>query len=304
MILYPPDPWPTGFGWSSRRPAGGALRPFPYGASPSRRYPTHMARPRSAFSLLELLIVIAVIALLAAILSPSFAAARTQAKATVCASRLQQLGVALSLYFNDFDNTLPQARGPLQDGTQGVIGVLFGGKAGRLPLNGINEVGVEGRPLNAYVATAASATGGPEQAGLELEPFRSPCDKGAQTTNLFVPGFEQAESYYDLVGSSYALNDHSLDGDGFPTLIPPGGGRMPWVLDPTKTWVLAAYPIYTYQQDSDRGCRWYSDRAVESNMLFLDMHTRVRVPIPNILCQVENTTDDYTFFPVPPPLLH
>jgi hypothetical protein len=34
-------------------------------------------------------------------------------------------------------------------------------------------------------------------------------------------------------------------------------------------------------------------------MLFLDAHCRLRVKVPNIPGQVENTTPDYTFLPQP-----
>ncbi len=59
-----------------------------------------------AVTLLELLIVIVILALLIAVLLPSLAGARREAKAAVCATRLRELGRALQMYGNDFDGRL------------------------------------------------------------------------------------------------------------------------------------------------------------------------------------------------------
>jgi prepilin-type N-terminal cleavage/methylation domain-containing protein/prepilin-type processing-associated H-X9-DG protein len=66
-----------------------------------------MKRARLAFTLIELLVVIAIIAILAAILFPVFAKARDQARKTACGSNMRQLGLALSMYVQDYDETLP-----------------------------------------------------------------------------------------------------------------------------------------------------------------------------------------------------
>ena len=62
---------------------------------------------RRAFTLVELLIVIAIIALLAAILFPVFAQAREKARQTSCVSNLRQIGLATLMYAGDYDETLP-----------------------------------------------------------------------------------------------------------------------------------------------------------------------------------------------------
>ena len=66
-------------------------------------------RPRHAFTLIELLVVIAIIAILAAILFPVFAQAKEAAKKSACLSNVKQLGLGLTLYLNDNDDTYPGA---------------------------------------------------------------------------------------------------------------------------------------------------------------------------------------------------
>ncbi len=66
-------------------------------------------RTRAAFTILELLIVIAIIALIAALLFPLFAGARKKARETQCMNNLHQVYIAWSLYTSDYQETAPLA---------------------------------------------------------------------------------------------------------------------------------------------------------------------------------------------------
>lgn len=65
---------------------------------------------RTAFTVLELLVVVAIIGVLAAILFPVMAQAKATGKRTVCASNMRQIGLGLRLYADDFDGQMPLTR--------------------------------------------------------------------------------------------------------------------------------------------------------------------------------------------------
>lgn len=73
------------------------------GLPPVRR----SGRARKGFTLVELLVVIAIIAILAGILYPVFSQARAKAQQTACAANVKQLGTAIQIYVQDYDETFP-----------------------------------------------------------------------------------------------------------------------------------------------------------------------------------------------------
>lgn len=79
---------------------------------------------RRAFSLVELLIVIGIVAVLSALLFPVFARARETGRRVVCAQHLRQNGLAFQNYLLDYDQAYPNVGSPL----------LFAGSLWRHPL--------------------------------------------------------------------------------------------------------------------------------------------------------------------------
>ena len=73
-------------------------------------HPPRAARRLLAFTLIEMLVIIAVIGLLAALLLPVFSRAKEAARATACISNLHQIGLALRIYVDNHHNRLPVMR--------------------------------------------------------------------------------------------------------------------------------------------------------------------------------------------------
>jgi len=67
----------------------------------------HLARPRAAFTLVELLVVIGIIAILIAILLPALNKARESARTVACASNMRTIGQGIFLYVQTSRGVLP-----------------------------------------------------------------------------------------------------------------------------------------------------------------------------------------------------
>ena len=151
-----------------------------------KRYNTfvfHKIYSRYGFTLIELLVVIAIISVLMGIILPALNRVKYQARRTICSGNLRQVGIAIRIYSEDFDDLIP-----------------FGPK-GR-PITGSNFYTVTGN----VTSLLSLEDGAPVGLGLLLANYLS-----HQPKVLFCPGADQpseAEEQLARVGHAQAQSDY------------------------------------------------------------------------------------------------
>jgi prepilin-type N-terminal cleavage/methylation domain-containing protein len=153
-----------------------------------------------AFSLLELLLSIAIIAVLIGLLLPLLVYARSAARTTICAGNLRQMSTAWSLYLTEYGSFPQYTKQP--DWKYG--GARFNAVTGDPHL-------ADDRPINAYMAD-----NGVESAGNVSLLFRCPADKGVAKGaladgELFQQGAPAMTSCFEQFGTSYRANPYLMD---------------------------------------------------------------------------------------------
>jgi len=70
-------------------------------------FPCRSSPPRRGFTLIEMMIVVTIIAILAALMFPVFSHTREKARSVRCMANLRQLGQAIMMYAQDWDDGYP-----------------------------------------------------------------------------------------------------------------------------------------------------------------------------------------------------
>ncbi len=165
------------------------------------------------FTLIEILVVVAIIALLISILLPSLSVAREQARVAKCLANLKALGVATSAYLGTERDRFPW--GPVVRASDGTVARAFpysnyfGGNRGNGDPGGSLDAyyghGAEfdflahQRPMNRYVSTARLGV------RADLKVYECPSDKGIASRRY--PESEPTRTTgYQVMGTSYGSN--------------------------------------------------------------------------------------------------
>ena len=136
-----------------------------------------VAASRSGFTLVELLVVVAILGVLASLLLPGLAGARETARRSQCTSNLRQIVLGVALYSQDHEDRLPP-KFEIKKSSLTAEDVAKG-KQLNTPAHGIQTV------LQSYCGS--------------VNLFRCPSDRGDAASA--VPVFERKGSSYDLAGA-------------------------------------------------------------------------------------------------------
>ena len=91
------------------------------------------SRPQAAFSLIELLVVVAVVAVLASLVLPAAGMVRDAARTADCLSRMRQVGIASGIYVSENRGLLFEAQTAYHpESTDTLIDPIWGMWPGRL----------------------------------------------------------------------------------------------------------------------------------------------------------------------------
>ena len=184
-----------------------------------------------AFTLLELLVVMAVIALLAAWLLPALNRGKASAERTACLNNLRQLGVALRLYADDYGGGLPAT--PVTDRAAHPFNPLTGFKA-----NVKNYLGLPGPAAPTDKVFACPA----DRFCLMREPGNTVFTRVARSLH------DQSISDYSSYGFNGAnASTNRVRGSGgvsFPGPLGIAGCALGAIKHPVKTILVADMPAY------------------------------------------------------------
>lgn len=167
-------------------------------------------RAGGGFTLVELLVVVAVIALLIGLLLPALTKAREQGRLMVCLNNLRTITMAAQSYAADNDGLWPVF--PSYTNEDAKVALFnswdYGGKTTSSFWTGPAEKRlVEDGPLNSYVEPEKNLKD-PPGARVEMPTFRCPSDPGTLQRSFWSPGTvpNPTITSYDDVGTSYHMN--------------------------------------------------------------------------------------------------
>ena len=214
------------------------------------------------FTLLELLVTMAIVAVLLSLLLPSLRYVRYAANGAVCATNLRQIGIGRRQYIDDHQAMPYRADA---DWKYGGASFLGGGKRTVLAAD---------RPVNDYVLSDS------EQASDALAfLFRSPLDTGYRWTEASGSAHGQSvfpqPTVFERFGTSYRANPLLLDQRRSRPASPEGPMAEHEILTMPSRMLLVAVPQWQIAVDGEWqvDASWHPEPNT-GNVLFLDGSVR------------------------------
>jgi prepilin-type N-terminal cleavage/methylation domain-containing protein/prepilin-type processing-associated H-X9-DG protein len=187
-------------------------------------------RKLRAFTLVELLVVIGIIALLISILLPTLGRARKSANSVKCLSNLRQVGTAFQLYAADFRGKFPVVRQDTPDNT----GQPGGPSAATFNIWWTDTIA----PYVSKVARATSSTA-------------TSLDEVRQTVLWGCPEWTGRNATLNQYDTGYGMNGQVTTMPDYPTPTTPGYPNTPKE-EYAMRWLPATYPGKYYSFGSVR----------------------------------------------------
>ena len=222
----------------------------------SRLSPCQVSLGRTAFTLVELLVVIGIIALLISILLPSLARARMEGQRVKCLSNLRQIGAGFMMYTAENKGYYPQHSN--WGNCYGKMGTDT--RYDKTPKTGfLGEPGVvEERPLNKYIKSA--------------EVFACPNDMGDTLQTNIINCFESyGTSYLVQWGTAFAVKNVTGPGKGAAANAPMKLGQAKQA---ARKIITGDWNWHANRPMSNEATLWHTRNRTQRtfNMLFMDGH--------------------------------
>ena len=231
-------------------------------------------REGAGFTLVELLVVVAIIALLVSILLPTLNKAKEAARRVVCAVHIRGCGQATIFYAMDYDDWLPtvEVEGESTSWNAALTYDYWGGKAGEYSVYDDTQQ----RLINPYVGRTGAVS---ETDSGVLEVFHCPSDSGAGR------GVHPTDCYptlWDTLGRSYSYNSSANDNDGNLGLW---RKKITQITNPAMVVMANGSPFncYFYDWVPFRYSYWHNRNELGwANVVFVDGHvTYLRATVDN-----------------------
>ncbi len=208
---------------------------------------------RAGFSLLELLVVLAVVLVLTGILIPAMASVREQANRMICSSYMRQIGLATMMFTDDFDSLPPSEY--IVDGRQDVQ-ELMAAHSGEGEIARDGWQGFGNLFKLAYIDNA--------------EVFYCPSHRGFHSFDRYAEVYKTYRHYYLFpahLGAIYTnyqyagATDWSHDGNVQRDLL---DSRLVLATDGLRTWADFNHKVGMNVLMADISVNWRQDESIST----------------------------------------